>query len=169
MPSNCHLYLACNSLFDFCTSGHNSLLTRVKYIQKSMFFIVAYHSIVILQTQGYRAWHSHESLQTQPVPVTYKRFWNDDNNIRNIHIWTLGVWHIKMFTKKLKVYIQQKKVNRYQHSKKVVSKIPGLEDFAIRLVSSLFFYLPMGRQVLSGIQITEEFANHPALKNVFLG
>ena len=130
MPSNCHLYLACNSLFDFCTSGHNSLLTRVKYIQKSMFFIVnnnniyfysanstvqfsnalvAYHSIVILQTQGYRAWHSHESLQTQPVPVTYKRFWNDDNNIRNIHIWTLGVWHIKMFTKKLKVYIQQKK------------------------------------------------------------
>lgn len=60
-------------------------------------------------------------------------------------------------------------MNRYQHSKKVVSKIPGLEDFAIRLVSSLFFYLPMGRQVLSGIQITEEFANHPALKNVFLG
>lgn len=28
-----------------------------------------------------------------------------------------------------------KKVNRYQHSKKVVSKSPGLEDFAIRLVS----------------------------------
>ena len=86
-----------------------SLLTRVKYVQKSMFFIVAYHSRVILQTQGYRAWHSHESLQTQPVPITCKRFWNDDDNIRNIHIWTLGVWHIKMFTKKLKVYLYTKK------------------------------------------------------------
>ena len=31
-----------------------------------------------------------------------------------------------------------KKVNRYQHSKKVVSETPGLEDFAIRLVSWLF-------------------------------
>ena len=106
-----------------------------------MFFIVAYHSIVILQTQGYRAWHWHESLQTQPVPVTCKRFWSDDDNIRNIHIWTLGVWHIKMFTKKLKVYLysKKKKVDSYQHSKKVVSEIPGLEDFAtIRLVSSLF-------------------------------
>ena len=36
------------------------------------------------------------------------------------------------------LFIQQKKVNRYQHSKKVVSEIQGLEDFAIRLVSSLF-------------------------------
>ena len=31
-----------------------------------------------------------------------------------------------------------KKVNRYQHSKKVVSETPGLEDFAIRIVSWLF-------------------------------
>lgn len=46
-----------------------------------------------------------------------------------------------MFTKKLKVYLysKKKKVDSYQHSKKVVSEIPGLEDFAtIRLVSSLF-------------------------------
>ena len=33
------------------------------------------------------------------------------------------------------LFIQQKKVNRYQHSKKVVSEIPGLENCAIRLVS----------------------------------
>ena len=67
------------------------------------------------------------------------------------------------------LFIQQKKVNRYQHSKKVVSEIPGLEDFAIRLVRTTVFNLPMGREVLLGIQITEEFAINPAHKNVFLG
>lgn len=44
----------------------------------------------------------------------------------------------KYMKKTESLFIQQKKVNRYQHSKKVVSEIPGLEDFAIRLVSWLF-------------------------------
>ena len=60
-------------------------------------------------------------------------------------------------------------MNRYQHSKKVVSEIPGLEDFAIRLVRTTVFNLLMGREVLLGIQITEEFAINPAHKNVFWG
>ena len=67
------------------------------------------------------------------------------------------------------LFIQQKKVNRYQHSKKVVSEIPGLEDFAIRLVRTTVFNSRMGREVLLGIQITEEFAINPAHKNVFWG
>ena len=170
MPSNCQLYLACNSPFDFCTSGHNSLLTRVKYIQKSMFFVVAYHSTVILQTQGYRAWHWHESLQTQPVPVTYKRFWNDDDNIRNIHRWTLGVWHIKMFTKKLKVYLySKKKVNRYQHSKKVVLKSQGVRSFAIRLVSWLFLTRPWEEKFYWEFKLHKNLQSILLIKNVFLG
>ena len=44
----------------------------------------------------------------------------------------------KYMKKTESLFIQQKKVNRYQHSKKVVSEIQGLEDFAIRLVSWLF-------------------------------
>ena len=44
----------------------------------------------------------------------------------------------KYMKKTESLFIQQKKVNRYQHSKKVVSEIPGLENCAIRLVSSLF-------------------------------
>lgn len=67
------------------------------------------------------------------------------------------------------LFIQQKKSEQISAFKESSVRNPRAWGFCYQASELTVFNSPMGREVLLGIQITEEFAINPAHKNVFLG